>query len=189
MWRRRHKSIDTDPLTHSVVPDFEESARSLVESLMTNIQGAIYRVIPNCYSSSGSNSFLERVETFYQPQDKKWKSLNNLSACPTRLADAGFSYLKSGDLVQCYSCEGCLTGWSGNNISPWEAHASWFPHCPLVRVNFPPYYINHQRRTFAKISNVFHFKTYTVPIDYQELRDAQMRVFPVFQLRDKRESE
>nr|XP_008101181.1 PREDICTED: LOW QUALITY PROTEIN: baculoviral IAP repeat-containing protein 1 [Anolis carolinensis] len=46
----------------------------------------------------------------------------------TSLAKAGFFYTGKMDIVQCFSCAGCLAEWKGDD-DPWEGHAKAFPHC------------------------------------------------------------
>ena len=36
------------------------------------------------------------------------------------------SYVGKRDIVQCFSCGGCLGNWEDDD-DPWKEHAKWFP--------------------------------------------------------------
>ncbi|KAM9330964.1 baculoviral IAP repeat-containing protein 1e-like [Gastrophryne carolinensis] len=50
---------------------------------------------------------------------------------PTVLAEAGFFFTGIRDLVQCFSCMGCLAVWEEED-DPWKEHAKWFPECEYL---------------------------------------------------------
>lgn len=161
------------------VPDLREPAQVLADTLLHNIVTKIDQVTRSCgrfEEYSDLNKFTYRAETFYTP-GKKWKSVDNLSAVPTNFAEAGFHYFGFQDLVQCFKCKGCLVGWSGNYISPWDAHIAWFPHCPFVKLHHSTLDISFHRGRLATIQNAFHFKTYKLPIDFHKLIKIQRQVF------------
>ncbi|KAE8635951.1 hypothetical protein XENTR_v10002794 [Xenopus tropicalis] len=54
------------------------------------------------------------------------------AANPRALAQAGFYFTGGRDIVQCFSCEGCLGNWEEND-DPWKEHAKWFPECVFLR--------------------------------------------------------
>lgn len=51
---------------------------------------------------------------------------------PESLAQAGFYYLKSNDLVKCAFCAGIIGQWEVND-QPLNEHRRFFPDCSLVR--------------------------------------------------------
>ncbi|XP_056395499.1 baculoviral IAP repeat-containing protein 1-like isoform X2 [Hyla sarda] len=50
---------------------------------------------------------------------------------PVLLARAGFYFTGRRDIVQCFSCDGCLGHWEEND-DPWKEHAKWFPECEFL---------------------------------------------------------
>lgn len=57
----------------------------------------------------------------------------DLIQTPDILAEAGFYYAGSADLVRCFHCDGGLRNWDPQD-DPWTEHARWFPSCAFVRV-------------------------------------------------------
>ncbi|XP_060615655.2 baculoviral IAP repeat-containing protein 1 [Anolis sagrei] len=57
---------------------------------------------------------------------KTWPAKARVDA--TSLAKAGFFYTGKMDIVQCFSCAGCLAEWKDDD-DPWEEHAKFYPHC------------------------------------------------------------
>ncbi|XP_018429757.1 PREDICTED: baculoviral IAP repeat-containing protein 1-like [Nanorana parkeri] len=51
---------------------------------------------------------------------------------PSILAQAGFIFTGIRDMVQCFSCGGCLEIWEDDD-EPWKEHAKWFPECTFVK--------------------------------------------------------
>ena len=58
---------------------------------------------------------LKRLESF--KKDPKFSTMNI-----EEMADAGFYYAGTGDMVRCYWCDGSLEGWKEHD-DPWEEHA------------------------------------------------------------------
>ncbi|XP_069818939.1 baculoviral IAP repeat-containing protein 1-like [Dendropsophus ebraccatus] len=56
---------------------------------------------------------------------------------PVQLASAGFYFTGRRDIVQCFSCAGCLGHWEEND-DPWKEHAKWFPECDFLINKKPP---------------------------------------------------
>lgn len=54
-----------------------------------------------------------------------------LAQRPAQLAEAGFFYMKTGDRVKCFSCDGALRNWEPND-DPWVEHARWFSRCSFL---------------------------------------------------------
>ncbi|OCU02365.1 baculoviral IAP repeat-containing protein 1 [Xenopus laevis] len=50
---------------------------------------------------------------------------------PDKLSAAGFFFTGIKDIVQCFSCTGCLGNWEEND-DPWKEHAKWFPECNFL---------------------------------------------------------
>lgn len=156
--------------------ELDKSTKLLVNSLIPDIRQTIYSLTPHCSFFSDLSKFLPRVDSFYK-SPRKWRSLDNLKATPTTLAEAGFSYTQWQDIVQCYKCKIYLGNWFGHNIDPLGAHAAWSPDCPFVKINAPEYFIDVYRRDIANANNKFHFDTFTDPVDLEALQAAQIRVF------------
>ncbi|KAH0628049.1 hypothetical protein JD844_008719 [Phrynosoma platyrhinos] len=89
-----------------------------------------------------------RLDTF-----KTWPEEAQVDA--TSLAKAGFFYTGKKDIVQCFSCAGCLNDWKEND-DPWEEHAKAFPHCLQQNMAFEELeWLQEQlRRTYSDI----HFR-------------------------------
>ncbi|XP_075182747.1 baculoviral IAP repeat-containing protein 1-like [Anomaloglossus baeobatrachus] len=56
---------------------------------------------------------------------------------PVQLVSAGFYFTGRRDIVRCFSCDGCLGHWEGND-DPWKEHAKWFPECDFLRSKKTP---------------------------------------------------
>ncbi|XP_044131976.1 baculoviral IAP repeat-containing protein 1 isoform X3 [Bufo gargarizans] len=56
---------------------------------------------------------------------------------PVHLASAGFYFTGRRDIVQCFSCAGCLGHWEEND-DPWKEHSKWFPECNFLISKKPP---------------------------------------------------
>ncbi|KAI9559221.1 hypothetical protein GHT06_016010 [Daphnia sinensis] len=50
---------------------------------------------------------------------------------PPQLAEAGFYYMKTGDHVKCFCCDGALRNWEPKD-DPWVEHARWFSRCNFL---------------------------------------------------------
>lgn len=50
---------------------------------------------------------------------------------PAQLAEAGFYYMKTGDHVKCFCCDGALRNWEPED-NPWVEHARWFYRCNFL---------------------------------------------------------
>lgn len=71
-------------------------------------------------------SLESRLRTFTQwPED--------LIQTPDILAQAGFYYGGTGDLVRCFHCDGGLQHWDPTD-DPWVEHAKWFPSCSFLKL-------------------------------------------------------
>ncbi|KAF4024310.1 hypothetical protein G4228_016349 [Cervus hanglu yarkandensis] len=55
-------------------------------------------------------------------------------ACQGELKDQHClaSYVGKRDIVQCFSCGGCLGNWEDDD-DPWKEHAKWFPKCEFLQ--------------------------------------------------------
>ncbi|XP_056377673.1 baculoviral IAP repeat-containing protein 1-like [Hyla sarda] len=53
---------------------------------------------------------------------------------PCTLAESGFFFTGTRDIVQCFSCGGCLGNWEEND-DPWREHTKWFPECKFLQKN------------------------------------------------------
>ncbi|XP_062067924.1 baculoviral IAP repeat-containing protein 1-like [Lepus europaeus] len=51
---------------------------------------------------------------------------------PRALSAAGFVFTGKRDIVQCFSCGGCLGNWEEGD-DPWKEHAKWFPKCEFLQ--------------------------------------------------------
>lgn len=67
-----------------------------------------------------------RLRTFTQWPD-------DLLQTPDVLAQAGFYYGGTGDLVRCFHCDGGLQHWDPTD-DPWVEHAKWFPSCSFLKL-------------------------------------------------------
>lgn len=70
------------------------------------------------------SSFVSRYNTFTD-----WPL--SLNQKPEQLAEAGFYYMKTGDHVKCFCCNGALRNWAPSD-EPWVEHARWFSRCSFV---------------------------------------------------------
>ncbi|XP_076445589.1 uncharacterized protein LOC143283291 [Babylonia areolata] len=53
------------------------------------------------------------------------------SHSPEDMAEAGFYFVGTDDLVRCFYCKGGLKSWS-KSLRPWVEHARFYPRCPFV---------------------------------------------------------
>ncbi|XP_016069405.1 PREDICTED: baculoviral IAP repeat-containing protein 1 [Miniopterus natalensis] len=77
-----------------------------------------------CNDSIFANEEL-RLDTF-----KKWPHASPVG--PAALAKAGLFYTGIGDIVQCFSCEGCMNNWVEGD-DPLEDHTKFFPNCQFLQ--------------------------------------------------------
>ncbi|KAM4868772.1 baculoviral IAP repeat-containing protein 1 [Urocitellus parryii] len=77
-----------------------------------------------CNDSVFANEEL-RLDTF-----KKWPHKSGLKVAA--LARAGLFYTGVEDIVQCFSCGGCLHNWKEED-DPLEDHTKHFPNCPFLQ--------------------------------------------------------
>lgn len=70
------------------------------------------------------SSFEARMNTFAD-----WPP--GLKQRPAQLAEAGFYYMKTGDHVKCFCCDGALRNWEPED-DPWVEHARWFYRCNFL---------------------------------------------------------
>ncbi|KAK3603355.1 hypothetical protein CHS0354_025961 [Potamilus streckersoni] len=68
--------------------------------------------------------FKDRLDTF-----SRWPS--DIVQTPAQVAEAGFFYTGSHDIVRCFACDGGLKNWDPDD-DPWVEHARWFPQCAYV---------------------------------------------------------
>ncbi|VDI27755.1 E3 ubiquitin-protein ligase MUL1 [Mytilus galloprovincialis] len=93
------------------------------------------------------NHVVRRIQTFtdavWSPAFMRRKSrtqwlTEDSAAAYKRYADAGFfavdKYHNASDPVICYVCGVNVRGFSDDD-DPWKEHASWAPHCTLLRAN------------------------------------------------------
>ncbi|XP_047412903.1 baculoviral IAP repeat-containing protein 1 isoform X1 [Sciurus carolinensis] len=77
-----------------------------------------------CNDSVFANEEL-RLDTF-----KNWPHKSRLRVAA--LARAGLFYTGIEDMVQCFSCGGCLEKWKEED-DPFEDHTKYFPNCPFLQ--------------------------------------------------------
>ncbi|KAB0369605.1 hypothetical protein FD755_018598 [Muntiacus reevesi] len=73
----------------------------------------------------------------YQEEKARLESFKNWpfyaqGTSPRELSAAGFVFTGKRDIVQCFSCGGCLGNWEDDD-DPWKEHAKWFPKCEFLQ--------------------------------------------------------
>ncbi|KAM9679899.1 baculoviral IAP repeat-containing protein 1 [Dama dama] len=73
----------------------------------------------------------------YQEEKARLESFKNWpfyaqGTAPRELSAADFVFTGKRDIVQCFSCGGCLGNWEDND-DPWKEHAKWFPKCEFLQ--------------------------------------------------------
>ncbi|XP_042308261.1 baculoviral IAP repeat-containing protein 1 isoform X2 [Sceloporus undulatus] len=114
-----------------------EKSRDEIKEYIQNYCGFVGITGKHFAASSGkilasNTGDLEPAINIYEDEDvrldtfKTWPEEAKVDA--TSLAKAGFFFTGKKDIVQCFSCTGCLSDWKEND-DPWEEHAKAFPHC------------------------------------------------------------
>ncbi|CAK8693024.1 unnamed protein product [Clavelina lepadiformis] len=90
---------------------------------------------------------------------------NHILASRRELAEAGFLYLREGDKVKCFYCNGALHRWNLNE-DPWIEHAKWFPNCEHVLRHKGITFVEDVVAQFRNAARPAHARQRRVPVEH-----------------------